>query len=973
MKQHFKDLIKSLNIFSQSTGDFYYFYDYDQKIIHFSDNILFANNALSSLNTSVALHEWQHILDKRDVAHANLIISKINNKQTDRYNYNFRIIDKKDQTTWLNNKGKVYYNEEGDIEYILGRLSNYIPSSKTISYNQKKLKIALKKLCSQSTPGYLCIIGIDDLKTINLKNGRAFGDGVISQVIYTIKKITNSQFPLYRINGDCFALNLIDYDKNMVQDFYDQLKKELLNQCTVSAGAVSLVDYHITNCNILIQYGEIALDRAKSNGKNQLCFFNAQNYEQKLAELELITSIQTSMHRHYEGFEVYYQPQIHSQTFELYGAEALLRYCSPKGDYVPIPYLINILEQNDMMYQIGLWVFKEALTACKKWRQVYPDFHISINMSYSQLQHDAIEFDVLDIVKKSDVPGEAITIEITESMELANYPHLNTLFKTWKSYGIEISIDDFGTGYSSLSRLKDMAVDEVKIDRCFVTGIQNSVYNYQLLNNIINLAKTSHIRVCCEGVENSPELVVIEKLNPTLYQGFYFGKPCNFSEFERSFITSFPLIDIKRLNQKDKNQQIQSTYDNEIAHTILNAENDIFYLSDLDSYELYYLNPAGQKRFNVKNYQGKKCYEILHGHHQPCHFCTNKYLRQDSFYIWENNNEFCGRHFLLKDKLVPYQGKKVRLEVALDITEQEYVSQNGKERLTFANKIVDYVNILSQCANYDEAVNKVLAAVGDFYQADRAYLFERDQFKPDYWNNTFEWCAPGVEPQIKNLQCVPPQVLERWIKVFQKKDSIIIYNLTPLKKTSPYEWEILHKQGIQRLIAVPLCDNDKIIGFIGVDNPRYCIRDDSQVRVLASFLLTRIRQDHNEYYYRLLLQENNTELLHNLNIGFWTLQIDHKGENHLLTLDRFLQNILDAPQQLNDHENFIYWISRINNTDNQNLKKAIETMQKTGKLGQVEYQLHFNKRNFKLHLAGLLVDSNDEYHKFKGYCRIIEE
>ena len=102
----------------------------------------------------------------------------------------------------------------------------------------------------------------------------------------------------------------------------------------------------------------------------------------------------------------------------------------------------------------------------------------------------------------------------------------------------------------------------------------------------------------------------------------------------------------------------ETSHTDEIAQTILNAENDIFYLSDLDTYELYYLNPAGQKMFHAKNYKGKKCYEVLHGHDRPCWFCTNRHLRQDSFYIWENKNKYCGRHFLLKDKLVSYQGKK---------------------------------------------------------------------------------------------------------------------------------------------------------------------------------------------------------------------------------------------------------------------------------------------------------------------------
>lgn len=137
-----------------------------------------------------------------------------------------------------------------------------------------------------------------------------------------------------------------------------------------------------------------------------------------------------------------------------------------------------------------------------------------------------------------------------------------------------------------------------------------------------------------------------------------------------------------------------------MARTILDAENDIFYLSDLDTNELYYLNSVGQRIFGVKDYVGKKCYKVLHGKDAPCSFCKNLLLRQDSFYVWEQENEYCGRRFLIKDKIVRYNGKKVRLEVLLDITKQEYVSQTTKERLAFAGKIVDCISMLSAHTDY---------------------------------------------------------------------------------------------------------------------------------------------------------------------------------------------------------------------------------------------------------------------------------
>lgn len=103
---------------------------------------------------------------------------------------------------------------------------------------------------------------------------------------------------------------------------------------------------------------------------------------------------------------------------------------------------------------------------------------------------------------------------------------------------------------------------------------------------------------------------------------------------------------------------------------------------------------------------------------------------------------------------------------------------------------------------------------------------------------------------------------------FEKDQSVIVYNLAPLQESAPLEWEILQRQEIQRLIAVPIRDGGETIGFIGVDNPRYSIRDDTQVRVLASFLLARIRQDRNEHRYQALLRSANQDLLWSLGVGF---------------------------------------------------------------------------------------------------------
>ena len=181
---------------------------------------------------------------------------------------------------------------------------------------------------------------------------------------------------------------------------------------------------------------------------------------------------------------------------------------------------------------------ENSLESVQGMEEERPGFHVSVNLSYVQLTQRDIKEKVLEALKESGIPGEALTLEVTESMQLQNFQYFNKIFSEWRNAGIEISIDDFGTGYSSLGYLKHLKVDEIKIDRCFVSGIQNSSYNYRLLFNMLELAADSRIRVCCEGVENKEELQVLEELKPDLLQGYLFSKPCDAEQFEQKLFNS---------------------------------------------------------------------------------------------------------------------------------------------------------------------------------------------------------------------------------------------------------------------------------------------------------------------------------------------------------------------------------------------------------------------------------------------------
>lgn len=968
-----------LDMFSESTGDYYLFYDFRKDRIYFSQNIQKATDIFALNTTMCTLGEWRQDVDPHDIHRLMKVMSDLTGGKTDHYNLNYRIKNSKGQSCWINSRGKAYYEPDGQIAYVLGRVSKGELTRLPNSFSSEELKREARKILSDLQPGYLLLIGIDDMKTINLKNSRDFGDGLLSDTEQIIRDEVRHRHQVYRVNGDWFAVNLPSFRAEEVLTVFEAIQTRLAGQCTVSGGCVSYTDYHLADEDTLFQYAEISLDHAKTHGKNRIHFFAPEDYEEKLRELELREDLEKSILTEFQGFELYFQPQVLTETYELYGAEALLRYRSPRLGTVSPAEFVPILEQNDLMYPVGLWVIREALRCCRKWRGILPKFRVSINMSYCQLEHDSIVDDVLDLVNGSGVPGSALTIEVTESMQMTNYPQLNSFFRAWKKNGIEMSVDDFGTGYSSLGRLQELAVDEIKIDRSFVRQIQNSAYNYRLLSNIIELANSSQFRVCCEGVETPEELEVLEDMHPFLLQGFLFAEPCSAETFEKEFVLA-PVLPWKALaarkniSEKAKAELSSDSSRNAMARTILDAENDIFYLSDLDTNELYYLNSVGQRIFGVKDYVGKKCYKVLHGKDAPCSFCTNLLLRQDSFYVWEQENEYCGRRFLIKDKIVRYNGKKVRLEVLLDITKQEYVSQTTKERLAFAGKIVDCISMLSAHTDYSEAVSRVLASVGEFYQADRAHLFERRPGREDIWQNTFEWCAVNVTSQKENLQNVSQDELSRWMDCFEQEESIIILNISALEKTDPGEWRVLEAQGIQRLIAVPLRDNGKTIGFVGVDNPRYCIHDDSQIRVLVSFLLTRIRQDRNEQKYHILLQESNQDLLQALHVGFWTLEAWKNDGVYEMVMDDTMKQLLAIPEFTSAQDCWNFWFSRIEEEDVQHVKDAFAEIARTSGVVQVEYfWRHEQEGRIRLRLTGLQVEDGSACRKIKGYCRRIDE
>lgn len=249
--------------------------------------------------------------------------------------------------------------------------------------------------------------------------------------------------------------------------------------------------------------------------------------------------------------------------------------------------------------------------------------------------------------------------------------------------------------------------------------------------------------------------------------------------------------------------------------SLLNEISELVYVSDPETYELLFVNQTGCQTLHLENYKHKKCYEVLQGKTSPCEFCTNDRLCDDNFYTWEFTNPSIGRHFLLKDKIIQWRGKTARMEIAFDITERELQKQKLKNMLDVQTLITNCVRMLYAVDDLDQTINAVLTQIGEFLVSDRAYVFE---IKDELMNNTHEWTAPGISPQLEKLQQLDLSLISDWLPFFEKNDCIIIDDVEQLQKTNPAAYATLHAQEITSLIAVPIFLDNKLAGYIGIDN-----------------------------------------------------------------------------------------------------------------------------------------------------------
>lgn len=268
---------------------------------------------------------------------------------------------------------------------------------------------------------------------------------------------------------------------------------------------------------------------------------------------------------------------------------------------------------------------------------------------------------------------------------------------------------------------------------------------------------------------------------------------------------------------------------------ILDEIDEYIFIVNLEDRTIVFLNEKLRNSLHVKDYFGKKVEDIIPIQTGMCEIC-NENILSEKFNMGKSFIFQTKQYYLLKQKIMEYNGKKCCFGIGIDITEGELKNIENERRKLVETTIFNFMNYLKISESRDDAIEQILEKICKYYQADRGYIFNIDYDKQITYN-TYEYAEKGITPQIQNLQDIPLSVIDRWIQAFQNNGTLFIQSLEEEISEDSEEYRILKQQGIQSLLAYPFSADGKIIGFIGIDNPRYDIYDTTILRSISLFVL----------------------------------------------------------------------------------------------------------------------------------------
>ena len=375
-------------------------------------------------------------------------------------------------------------------------------------------------------------VDLDRFKRINDSLGHEVGDEVLTEVARRLKSILREDDTVARMGGDEFIVILSDVRdpedcSTTASRMIDALIKPIhVNQhelvVTTSIG-IAVFPEDGADGTTLIRNADVAMYRAKSEGRNTYQLYQATMNARSLEHLSLESSLRHALARN--ELLLHYQPVIDPQGEQVIGAEALLRWNHPQHGLVPPSEFIAIAEETGLIIPIGAWVLRTACEQQRRWANggASQPPRIMVNLSALQFRDRDLVPLVQRVIRETGIDPAMLTLEFTESMLMDESEEGIALLEELRTLDVRLAIDDFGTGYSSLAYLKRFPIDELKIDRLFIRDIDTNPDDAAIASGIIALAHSLGLRVVAEGVESAAQLEILKRHRCDLVQGFHYG------------------------------------------------------------------------------------------------------------------------------------------------------------------------------------------------------------------------------------------------------------------------------------------------------------------------------------------------------------------------------------------------------------------------------------------------------------------
>lgn len=387
----------------------------------------------------------------------------------------------------------------------------------------------------------LIFLDLDHFKSINDTLGHSIGDLLLMELAKRLTAAVREEDTISRMGGDEFVLLLPETDANGAVQVAQKLLTSIANpfqladhelSVTASLG-IALYPSDGTDIETLSKNADVAMYRAKQEGRNAYCFFTHEMQKNSQRNLELSNALHSALER--KEFHLVYQPQLSAQDGTVIGAEALIRWEHPQLGFVSPAEFIPIAEDNGTINSIGEWVLRTAVFQAAKWHQNTMPLIVAVNLSAVQFRHPNLPNLITDILAEAELSPEYLEIELTEGVAMHDPQNAINVMNTLHEIGIRMSIDDFGTGYSSLAYLKQFKVYKLKIDQSFVRDISTDPEDKAIVNAVIQLAHSLDLITIAEGVETLDQLQYLKKQGCNEIQGYYYSKPVLANMFEQFY------------------------------------------------------------------------------------------------------------------------------------------------------------------------------------------------------------------------------------------------------------------------------------------------------------------------------------------------------------------------------------------------------------------------------------------------------